>query len=167
MKRIALLSIMMLIALCSQAQIYSSEARFYVQAGFNPNEGQLRIIVFKGNQLLMSSENLHNIRLHTRDNTNLYEKRGLDPYYGTIYTYDSSLSTSSEYVYTKYNAEYTDSFWPRTRHPSVSLRLIFNKDNSTLVWMTKSGNSDWDKSYYIRIPKSEVIAPGVNNGFIE
>ena len=168
MKRIALLSIMMLIALCSHAQIYSSEAYFYIPAGADPNElRQWRIIVFKGNQLLESADNLPNIRLHTRDNTNLYEKRGLDPYYGTIYTYDSSLSTNSEYVYTKYNAESTDSFYPWTKHPSVSLRLIFNKDKSTLVSMSRRGNGDWKKSYFIRIPKSEVIAPGVNNGFIE
>ena len=167
MKRIALLSIMMLIALCSKAQIYSTEAYFYVQAGFEPEEAQLWIIVFKGNQLLRSADLLHNIRLKLRGNTNYYEKRKFDSYYGTIYTYDSSLSTNSEYVYTRYVAEHTDSTYPWTRHPSLRQRLIFNKDHSTLVLMHKWGDGDWDKSYSIRIPKSEVIAPGVNNGFIE
>lgn len=168
MKRIALLSIMMLIALCSQAQIYSSEAYFYIPAGKNLNSRPyVEIIVFKGNQLLKGQYWLPNVQRYLRNDTDFYEKKGLDPYYGTIYTYNSSSSTNYEYVYTRYFAEYTDSFYPWTRHPSVSLRLIFNKDNSTLVSMSKRGDGDWDKSYYIRIPKSEIISPGLNNGFIE
>ena len=168
MKRIALLSIMMLIALCSQAQIYSSEACFYIPAGENLNSRPtLTIIVFKGNQLLQGGDWLPQAQSRLRDDTNIYEKRRLDPYYGDIYTYNSSLSTNYEYVYTRYVAEYTDSFYPWTRHPSVSSKLIFNKDNSTLVRMSKHGDGDWNKWYYIRIPKSEVISPGLNNGFIE
>ena len=168
MKRIALLSIMMLIALCSQAQIYSSEAYFYIPAGENLNSGSdFTIIVFKGNQLLNTSGSKLRVKRYLRDDINRYEKLKLDPYYGTIYTYNSSLSTNYEYVYTRYVAEYTDSFYPWTRHPSVSSKLIFNKDNSTLVRMSKHGDGDWDKSYYIRIPKSEIISPGLNNGFIE
>ena len=168
MKRIALLSIMMLIALCSQAQIYSSEAYFYIPAGEDLNSRPtFTIIVFKGNQLLNTHDWSLRLQSYLRDDTNYYEKLGLNPYYGSIYTYNSSLSTDSEYVYTKYVAESTDSFYPWTKRPSVSFKLIFNKDNSTLVSMSKRGNGDWEKYYYIRIPKSEVISPGLKNGFIE
>ncbi|MGN0086077.1 MAG: hypothetical protein ACI353_01000 [Alloprevotella sp.] len=172
MKRIALLSIMMLIALCSQAQIYSSEACFYIKAGEAPRADDYDcnsswiVVTFRGNKASWhgGSKNYHLyfIREYLKLNQNYYEERND----GWEFTFDSSLSTSSEYVYTRYEAGWTSDIWPFQRYPAKYEKFVFNKDNSTLTrYYKKEGDSDYEAYYYVRVPKSEVLP--VSNGFIE
>ena len=171
MKRIALLSIMMLIALCSQAQLYSSEACFYIKAGEAPRADDYDcnsswiVVTFRGNKAIWhhGSNNYHLywIRKYLKDNQNYYEEDNE----GLEFTFDSSLSTSSKYVYTRYKAEWTSNLWPFTRYPAEYEKFEFNKDLSTLTRYYKEGNSDYRTYYFVRVPKSEVLP--VNNGFIE
>lgn len=166
MKRIALLSIMMLIALCSQAQIYSSEACFYLQAGksiTDKRETNWEIVKFKGNKLFITSESLFVIDAKLRRNPNYYE--GLNS--GLELTYNSSLSTSSEYVYSGYiPARREDTGFAIYYSSAIYYKVVFNKDNSTLNFYSKrEKDSDYTVNYYVRVPKSEVLP--VNNGFIE
>lgn len=105
MKRIALLSIMMLIALCSQAQLYSSEACFYIGAGEVPRaddydcESDWIVVTFRGNKAIwhtgFRNYHLYSIRENLKENQNYYEEHND----GLEFTFDSSLSTSSKYVY--------------------------------------------------------------------
>lgn len=172
MKRIALLSIMMLIALCSQAQLYSSEACFYIGAGEVPRaddydcKSDWIVLTFRGNKAIwhIGSKNyhLHGIREYLKENQNYYEEHND----GLEFTFDSSLSTSSKYVYTRYEAESTSTYgWNTWRHPAEYEKLVFNKDLSTLTRYFKKGDSYYRTYYYVRVPKSEVLP--VNNGFIE
>ena len=169
MKRIALLSIMMLIALCSQAQLYSSEACFYIMAGEAPIvEGKncWIVVTFRGNKAIWhhgsTNYDLYFIRKYLKENQNYYEEHNG----GMEFTFDSSLSTSSKYVYTRYKAESTSNIgWGSIRYPAVKEIFEFNKDLSTLTRYYKEGDSDYRTYYYVRVPKSEVLP--VNNGFIE
>ena len=167
MKRIALLSIMMLIALCSQAQIYSSEACFYLGAGesITSKRSHCRIVKFKGNKLVTTGTDLFTIDRELRRNPNYYEEKGLDRCLEL--TYNSSLSTSSEYVYSGYSpAIRNDTGFAIYYTPATYYKAVFNKDNSTIKWYSKEeGNSDYRTYYFVRVPKSEVLP--VSNGFIE
>lgn len=166
MKRIALLSIMMLIALCSQAQIYSSEACFYLQAGksiTDKRESNWRIVKFKGNKLFTFLTSLSVIDAELRRNPNYYEGLNIC----VELTYNSSLSTSSEYVYSGYiPASRTVTGFAIFESSALYYKAVFNKDNSTLKFYFKQGeDSDYKVDYYVRVPKSEVLP--VNNGFME
>ena len=169
MKRIALLSIMMLIALCSQAQIYSSEACFYLEAGksiTDKRESNWKIVKFKGNKLFTTSTSLSKIDAELRRNPNYYEGKGLDGC--SELTYNSSLSTSSEYVYSGSTWAYTmeDPIYGYINPSTFYYKAVFNKDNSTLKWYLKDEkDSDYKVWYFVRVPKSEVLP--VSNGFIE
>lgn len=172
MKRIALLSIMMLIALCSQAQLYSSEACFYIKAGEVPRaddydcESSWKVVTFRGNKAIwhIGSTNYHLyfIREKLKENQNYYEEHND----GLEFTFDSSVSTSSKYVYKRYKAESTSTYgWNTWRHPAEYDKLVFNKDLSTLTRYYKEGDSNYRTYYYVRVPKSEVLP--VSNRFIE
>lgn len=168
MKRIALLSIMMLIALCSQAQLYSSEACFYLEAGksiTDERESNWRVVKFKGNKLFTYTTSLFVIHGQLRRNPNYYEEKGLDRCLEL--TYNSSLSTSSEYVYSGYiPAKREDTGYAIIYSSAIYYKVVFNKDNSTLKWYSKyEKDSDYSTNYYVRVPKSEVLP--VSNGFIE
>ena len=171
MKRIALLSIMMLIALCSQAQLYSSEACFYIKAGEVPRVDDYDynswiIVKFRGNKAIgydgPNNCRLYFIRDNLKKNQNYYEENNG----GMEFTFDSSLSTSSKYVYTRYKAEwYTKLSWGSVKHPAENEIFEFNKDLSTLTRYYKKGDSDYSTYYYVRVPKSEVLP--VSDRFIE
>lgn len=166
MKRIALLSIMMLIALCSQAQIYSSEVCFYLAAGESITNGRshYRIVKFKGNKLFTTGTYLSSLNVELHRNPNYLEEI---PECWDEFTYNSSLSTSSEYVYSGYTpAIRNDTGFAIFYTPASYYKAVFNKDNSTLKWYSKDENdSDYKVCYYVRVPKSEVLP--VSNGFIE
>ena len=167
MKRIALLSIMMLLALCSQAQIYSSETCFYLRAGesVTDNRSYWRIVKFTGNKLITTGTDLFTIKSELRRNPNYYEEKGLDRCLEL--TYNSSLSTSSEYVYLGYSpAIRNDTGFAIYYTPASYYKAVFNKDHSTIKWYSKDeDDSDYKVFYYVRVPKSEVLP--VSNGFIE
>lgn len=167
MKRIVLVSMMAFITLCSQAQIYSSEPCVYLRAGADPTEfgSMCYVIMFRENKILCLTEPIGRIRSELKKNNNCLKYRFDENF---CLTYDSSLSTSTDYVYKRYIAAHKVEF-PTCiyEYPAVHQKFVFNKENSTLVEYHKKGEGDYKKYYFIRIQKSEIIAPGVNKNFIE
>lgn len=174
MKRIILLSLMAFFALCSQAQFYSSEACFFLEAGKDPKSvGSWKIILFKGKEAFIAKTNsFEYIKDHLKNNPNYFDNKNCGNYYNEPYPYSPISSTNSEYVYKKHTPRHYEDFgygagyWASEQWNEI----VFNKEESSLVYSFSRDNRKFYKTYYILIPKSEIIkliAPGVNNSFME
>lgn len=174
MKRILLLSLMTFIAVCSQAQFYSSEACFFLEAGKEPKSlgsGTWMVILFKGKEAFASRTGIgfESIQNGVKNDPNYFDKKDCSIYKDT-YVYSPTSSTNSEYVYDcdvpgHYVGYSFGSVWIDARHDQI----VLNKEKSSLVYYPDR-NSRKGGCYYIMIPKSEAIklfTPGINNSFME
>lgn len=185
MKRIVLLSLMTFIAVCTQAQFYSSEAYIFLEAGKDPKKSlnSWKIILFKGKEAFnidTSCKDFDYIKNCLKKNPNYFDNKDCGDfdnkdcgdYKKEPYTYSPTSSTNSEYVYKRYTPKhyvyvgYGAGYWIRESYE----KIVLNKEESSLVYYSSRDNRKFDKTYYILIPKSEIIkliAPGVNNSFME
>lgn len=161
MKRKVLLFVLLsAISMCVKAQIRSSEACFYLEAGKDPNSTASAVweaISFRGNNAVLKNDGeiLGRIRSYLKKNVNYYEDVDIiDTKNGWIYVYDSSLSTDSYFVYKRTSKYY-------------SFFLAFSKDNSHLIRWREKNDEILDKRQFIRVEKSEVMPKGVNRDFLE
>lgn len=164
--------IMMLTSLCSTAQVYSSEACFYLRAGADPNSySSVWVAVsFRGNKAVVDEyiDTLWRIQDNLKKNKNYYEEVEIqDGWNGWIYTYDSSMSTSSRYVYKRCVAAKSPAHPFDVGWSAFCQYMAFSKDNSSLIRWTEKNDEITSKEQFIRVAKSEVLPQGINRDFLE
>lgn len=163
---------MMFTSLCSTAQVYSSEACFYLMAGKDPNSSSSvwLAVSFRGNKAVIDcdADPLWRIQEKLKTNKNYYEEVEIqDRQNGWIYTYDSSMSTSSRYVYKRCVAGKRRTFPGDIGWSAYCDYLAFSKDNSSLIRWREQNDEITNKRQFIRVAKSEVLPRGINRDFLE
>lgn len=163
---------MVLTSLCCTAQVYSSEACFYLIAGTDPNSSSSNWVVvsFRGNTAVLddNATTLWHIQQNLKKDKNYYEEVEIqDRWNGWIYTYDSSLSTSSRYVYKRYTPGKSPAHPFDVSWSEYYEYLAFSKDNSSLIRWTEQNDKIYNKKQLIRVAKSEVLPQGINRDFLE
>jgi hypothetical protein len=155
-----------------KAQIFSSEPCFYLKAGkdFNSSERVWIVYKFKGNKSYVCGwieQSLSEIRKNLKKDKNYYDNYGIENAQDNlIYEYDSSMLTSSKYVYKRCWEGYRD-VWGYT--PTGCEYSAFSKDKSTLIRWRENEEEDrilW-KDEYIRVDNSKVMPQGINRDFLE
>ncbi len=164
--------IMMLTSLCSTAQVYSSEACFYLIAGEDPNSSSSvwLAVSFRGNKAVIKddADPLWRIQKNLKTNKNYYEEVEIqDRRNGWIYTYDSSMSTSFRYVYKRCVAGKSPAHPFDVSWSAYCDYLAFSKDNSSLIRWREQNDEITNKRQFIRVAKSEVLPRGINRDFLE
>lgn len=177
MKRIILLSLMAFFALYSQAQFYSSEACFFIKAGEDPKKSinSWKIILFKGKEAFnfyTTRSDFEYIKNCLKKNPNYFDNKDCGDYQKKTFTYSPTSSTNSEYVYERHEPRNYVYLGPGAGYWASEHwdKIVLNKEESSLVYSFSRDNRKFNKTYYILIPKSEMIkliAPGVNNSFME
>jgi hypothetical protein len=161
MKRNVFTFIICLIYTCVQAQVHSSEACFYLEAGKDPNSSSSvwKAIRYKGNKVMMEdlSSPLWRIQDNLKKDCNYYEKIDvIDTKTGFVFEYDNSTSTKSMVVYKRHNfMGGQDEF------------IAVSRENSRLIFWYEERGKIFNKKQYIRIDKSEVLPKGINRDFLE
>lgn len=171
MKYICLL-IVTLTSLCSTAQVYSSEACFYLVAGENPDSPHdvWVAVSFRGNKAVLRyyGSPLWRIQKDLKENKNYYEEVDIqDGGNGWIYTYDSSMSTNSRYVYKRCVAGKSPAHAFDVSWSAYCDYLAFSKDNSSLIRWREQDDRIFKKKQLVRVKKSEVLPQGVKRDFLE
>ena len=167
-----LLTIMMLTSLCSTAQVYSSEACFYLIAGADPNSSSSvwLAVSFRGNKAVIDedADPLWRIQDNLKKDKNYYEEVEIqDGWNGWIYTYESSMSTSTRYVYKRCVAAKNPTHPFDVSWLAYCDYLAFSKDNSSLIRWREQNDKITNKKQFIRVAKSEVLPRGINRDFLE
>ena len=132
------------LSMVGKAQIYSSEALFYIEAGMSlKNNSYLEVVIVDNetNKIFIVSTKMSYIErdgLSKYDNPNFIyhcKKKG-----ATVYEcrYNPTLSKNGKEVYQLYDSVY----------------YVFSSDKSTYVKIKNNGN---DKIHYVRVTRDKLI----------
>lgn len=158
---------MMLTSLCSTAQVYSSEACFYIGAGTDISDDQESCFVynFNGNNLYHYVNSLYNMKDKLRNNPNYFEN-GKNMFKGP-YIYDKSRTTNSYYVYTLHHPEKTVNMFTHFVHYPESFECVaVSKDKSSIITWTEEKGDIHSKLSFVRIDKKQLQPKAINRDFL-
>lgn len=171
MKKIILIVVMAFVTFCTYAQIYSSEACFYLEAGkdIESNSGW-RVVYFKGTTANeCGSISLVSIKNELKNDRNYFEnklKNAVHKQNGFVYHYNSSMSTTKREVYQKVEPS-SQYYWGGPIYAGYTQYFAFSKDKSSLITWREQNDKISDKHEYIRIDKSELLPKAINRDFLE
>lgn len=190
MKKIVLAVIIALTSIYSKAQLYSSEACFYIKAGENlSNTKYIAVVLLKGKNLytLYSTSTITNYIMTDKKTDGIKNKGKViewggvmdylkeDPeYYDNLHNcmnhhswkYDMSLSTSKRTVYKRFNP-YNDGRGVFLSEPAHTTYLAVSQDLSSIIqWSERDGEIMGEKTYYVRIDKEELLPKTINRDFL-
>ena len=190
MKKIVLAVIIALTSIYSKAQLYSSEACFYIKAGENLSSTKyIAVVLLKGKNLytLYSTSAITNY-IMTDKNTDGIKNKGKDIEWGGVmdylkedpgyydnphncknhysWKYDMSLSTSKRTVYKRFNP-YVDGRGVFHSVPAHTTYLAVSQDKSSIIqWCERDGKIMGEKEYYVQIDKEELLPKTINRDFL-
>lgn len=159
-----------------EAQIYESDVCYYVSAGSDINSSTtIHMIKFSGRRIVCASDSKSTVTEKFRESSSYYDKK-LDkllenPNNGL--NYNTSLSTSSREVYSckwtglpelvstgMFSAE-----WRTTKY-GYAYRAFSKDTKSMIIWEENKHGEITDKSYYVKIDKSDLLPKAVNRDFL-
>lgn len=189
MKRIVLIALIMLTSVYTKAQLYSSEACFYIKAGINlTNAEYVAVVLFKGENLYtLFSSTTHANNLMTPKKTGGIHNKGTGLEWGgvidylrenvkyydnphnclsyDIWIYDTSLSTSKIKVYKKHIPYHNGGIWGITLEHTIYLAVSQDK-SSIIQWYERDGEIIGEKAYYVQIDKEQLLPKAINRDFL-
>lgn len=186
MKRIVLFTLMVLVSFYAKAQLYSSEACFYIEAGRNlASTEYIAAILFKGENLyrldpsgttinyIMSNKTTGGIKNkgtgnerggimdYLKEDSEYFDNQQNCRRYET-WNYDVSLSTLKRKVYKRflpYNS------WAAI--PAHPMYLAISQDKSSIIqWEELDGKIIGNKRYYVQIDKEQLLPKAINRDFL-
>ena len=181
LKRIAVIFYVIIVAEGSSfAQIYGSEECYYAEAGRSYPDYVVR---FEGSRgVWLKYQNVSTIKSNLAKSSSYYTDEtwtdGRND--ATLWTYDSSKSTSSREVYSrkKYSQQLNMFGMPYdqygnllpSRHSGYEF-VAFSKDKSSFIrWSEPLNNYDGkveNKRTYTRVPKIDLLPKSVNYDFLD
>lgn len=168
MKRIVLFTLMVLVSFYAKAQLYSSEACFYVRAGVDmSDEGQeyCYVYYFDGNNLYQYATSLSIMKDILRKNPNHFENG--KNMYTNPYIYDKSRTTNSYHVYTQHHPEKTINMFTHFVHYPENFECVaVSKDKSSIITWTEEKGEIHSKISYVRIDKDQLLPKAINRDFL-
>lgn len=166
MKRNILIIILVFVTYCANAQMYSSEVLFFIEAGENTTDGTCAIVLCKGEKLYCLYDAVRSVKQNLKKDRNYYENN--KGWRQKIFEYDSSRSTSSYHVYTKYYPESTTDMIVYMLHSPESYHCVaISKDKSIHKSWTEQEGVSPEPYNYIRVDKSELLPKAMNYDFLE
>lgn len=165
---------MVLVSFCAKAQLYSSEACFYIETGKSLESARyISVILFKGDELytVFKGSITDYLGMYKTDVLKYIKE---DPSFfdylsnnsKIVWEYDSSLSTMKRIVYKRYQpANSTWASWGYD-YPAYMDYLAISPDKSSFIRWKEEENKIGSKSYYMRINKSELLPKAVNRDFL-
>lgn len=196
MNRLVFTILMVLASFHAKAQVYSSEACFYIEAGEDISYTEyVCVLLFKNSTLYIgtSANNLHKYILSLKSRGEIVNKgKGLrrewggvtdflkeDPNYydklpnyrtyfnSCIYEYDSSLSTSKREVYKHVTDAYYSPFHQRRMEEEICYIAVAPDKSSVIFWVETGGRISYGRTYYTRIEKDDLIGgKAINRDFL-